>query len=272
MSKVRQSSRARLTSINGSHSSALSAKQLVTKDPVFRLFHGKLSATWTVIINVLFAGLVFLADILGKPPNERPLEAFTSLRKILIIAFGLSVYFLQPGWIADLFNGLEKNRVIVRSRSGDYDYDDFQSDRIRRVDSRLCTVLGFLFLVAFWIRRLLTYSHKRSLWLELAALFIVYALPYYAFVVTLTKFCLALFSTKRLFDLFEVRVNPLHIDGVGGFRPIGRILLKYAIVLAVFVSLATAGRILSSIDDFRLILGRSEVLMALLATACFPLF
>jgi hypothetical protein len=260
-------------SINQDSASALSGNQFVTKDPVFRLFHEKLGAVVTVVLNVLFAGLVFLADILRKEPAEQPLEVITSLRKLLIISFGLSVYFLLPRWLADLFNGLKKNRVIANSRSDNYDYDDFQNDAVRRIDRGIVSVLGLTFVVVFWVYRLLTYSHKRPLWLEAAALIVVYAVPYYVYLVTLLKFCLALFSTRRLFDLFDVKVNPLHLDGVGGFRPIGRMLFKYASVLAVFVSLATTGRVLSYRgNQVTFNPWRSEVYMAVVATMLFPMF
>ncbi len=253
--------------------SPLSSDQLVTKDPVFRLLHKKFGAVATTSLNVLLAGLVFLADVLRKEPADRALEVSTSLRKLLLISFGLSVYFLLPRWISALFNGLKSNRVIANSRSDGCDYYDFQNDAIRRIDSGIISVLALTFVVVFWIYRLLTYSHKRPLWLEATTLIVVYGVPYYAYLVTLIKFCLALFSTKRLFDLFDIKVNPLHLDGVGGFRPIGRILLRYAIVLTVFVSLATAGRVLSYRgNEFEFIPWRSEVYMAVAACMLFPLF
>ncbi|HEX7999373.1 MAG TPA: hypothetical protein VF528_13385 [Pyrinomonadaceae bacterium] len=261
------------TSTNEDSALALSGGQLVSKDLVFRLLHDKLGITVTVILNVLFAGFVFIADVLREEPAQRPLEALTSLRKLLIISFGLLVYFLLPRWIADLFNGLKSNKVIANSCSDNYDYDDFQNDVVKRIDRRIVFVLGLIFVAVFWIYRVITYSHKRSPWLEAAALIVVYAVPYYVYLVTLIKFCLALFSTKHLFNLFAVKVNPLHLDGVGGFRPIGRMLLRYAIVLAVFVSLATAGRVLSYHDQkFVIILWRSEVYMAVAACVLFPMF
>jgi hypothetical protein len=186
------------TSIRQIDPSPLSNHQLVAKDPLFRLFHKNLGAAVTIILNVLLAALVFLADILRKEPSDRPLELLTSLRKLLLIPFGLSIYFLLPRWITALFNGLKINRVISKSRSADYDYDDFQKDAIRRIGGRMVSVSAFAFVVGFWIYRLLTYSHKRPLWLEVATLIVVYGLPYYAYLVTIIKFCLALFSTKRL--------------------------------------------------------------------------
>jgi len=250
----------------------LSSEQLVTQDPVFRLLHEKLGAPLTVILNVLLAGLVFVADVLREAPAERPFEVLTSIRKLLIISFGLSVYFLLPRWIADLFNGLKSNRVIAKARAS-YNSDDFQNDTARRIDKRICSVLGLTFVVVFWIHRMLTYSHKRPFWLEVVALVFVYALPYYAYLVSIIKFCLTLFSTKRLFDLFEVKISPLHVDGVGGFRPIGRMLLRYAVVLAIFVSLATVGRVLSYHDhSLHVTLNRSEVYMAGAACMLLPMF
>src|SRR5438046_9705658 len=90
------------TSTNQEHRLPLSSEQLVTHDPVFTLLHEKLGTRLTVILNVLFAGLVFLVDVLREAPAERPLEALASIRKLLIISFGLSVYFLLPRWIAEL--------------------------------------------------------------------------------------------------------------------------------------------------------------------------
>lgn len=263
---------AETTATNQERQLPLSSDQFVTQDPIFRLLHEKLGAPLTVILNILFAGLVFLADVLREAPAERPFEVLASVRKLLIISFGLSVYFLLPRWIADLFNGLRSNRVIGKSR-GNYNSDDFQNETVKRIDKRICSALGLTFVVVFWIHRILTYSHKRSLWLEVVALVFVYALPYYAYLVSIVKFCLALFSTKRLLDMFDVKVSPLHVDGVGGFRPMGRMLLRYAVVLAIFVSLATVGRVLSYHDhSLHVTLNRSEVYMAVAAFALFPMF
>lgn len=251
----------------------LSGEQFVTKDPVFRFLRDKLGVRLTIFLTGLFAALIFLSDVLRSEPDQRWVEILTSIRKLLVLLFGLWVYFVLPGWIADLFNGLQRNRVI-QSRSGSYGYDDFQHEVVRTINRPIVSVLGFAFVLIYWVRRVFTFSHSRSIWVEAAALIFVYAIPYYAFMVSLLRLCFTLLSTKRLFKLFDVKVNPLHVDGVGGFKPIGRILLRYTIVLVVFVSLATAGRVLSyQGNQFKIIiLGRSEVYMAALACILFPLF
>jgi hypothetical protein len=162
--------------------------------------------------------------------------------------------------------------VITSSRRENTHYEDFLNDAVERIDRRVWAVFGLIFVVLFWIYRAFTYSGKRPVWLEVGAL-LMYALTYYAFVVTLIKFCLALLSTNRLLVSFNIQVNPLHPDGAGGLGAIGRMLSRYVSVIVAFALLVALGRVFSYYAHRQeLILGRSEVLMFSVACALLPLF
>lgn len=285
MSKVSDQPATPVTvSTNEDSTLALSSGQLFSKDFVFTLLHDKLGYKLTVIFNVLLAGIVFFFDTALQYKTQNVaysisplLEVLTALRKILTVSLGLSVYFLLPGWIANLFNSLRKNMVIANSRRENFHYEDFLNKVVREIDRKLWAVCGLIFVVLFWIYRAFSYYHdfsysgKRPVWLEVVAL-IVYALAYYAFLVTLIKFCLVLFSTTRLFGLFDIQVNPLHPDGAGGLGAIGRILSRFVNATVAFALLASVGRLLSYGRYRELHLGRSEVLMLLMASTLLPLF
>jgi hypothetical protein len=262
----------------------LSSGQLFSKDFVFTLLHNKLGSTLTVILNVLMAGMVFFFDTALQYKTQNVahsisplLEVLTALRKILTISLGLSVYFLLPRWIANLFNSLRKNMVIANTRKENFHYEDLLNKAIRIIDRKLWAVCGLIFVILFWIYRAFSYyrdfsySGKRPVWLEAVAL-IIYALTYYAFLVTLLKFCLVLFLTTRLFGLFDIQVKPLHPDGAGGLGSIGRILSRFVRATVAFALLASAGRLLSYGRYGELHLGRSELLMLLMASTLLPLF
>lgn len=280
MSEVSAHPAARATATtNGDEALEFSSRRLFSKDFVFTLLHDKLGDTLAVVLTLLMAGIIFFLDAAlpdttqnGAPSTSLLLEISTSLRKILTILLGLSVYFLLPRWIAHLFSSLKRNTVITSSRRGNTHYDDFLNHAVGRIDRRIWAVLGLIFVALFWIYRACRYSGGRPVWLEAGAL-LMYALAYYAFFMILIKFCLVLLSTKRLFDSFNVQVNPLHPDGAGGLGAIGRMLSRYVSILAAFALLISLGRVFSYYaHQQELILGRSEVWMFLAACALLPLF
>ncbi len=267
------------TSMNEDSALDLSSGRLFSKDFVLTLLHDKLGGTLAVILTVLLAGVVFFFDVAlpytsqsVAPSTSLLLEVSTSLRKIFTILLGLSVYLLLPSWIAYLFSSLKRNMVIASPRKEEFQYEDFLHDVVERIDRRIWAICGTIFVGLFWIYRAFRYSGKRPVWLEVGAL-MVYALAYYAFLITLIKICLALLSTYRLFGSFNIQVNPLHPDGAGGLGAIGRMLSRYVSITVAFALLVAAGRVFSYYAHQReLYLGRSEVWMFLVACAFIPLF
>lgn len=261
----------------------LTADRLVANDPVYRFLHDRLGGALTVIFNVALMSLIFFGgaylngglfnSTYGSPNHNSDAAVFfdrtTSLRKILLTALGLLVYFQLPRLVAALFNNLRANSVLSDSRREDMSYEQFLNDIVRKMNLKLWPILGVMTVVGFWVHRFFSYNAaKRPLWLEIAAL-AAYALAYYVFIPTLAKLWIVILSTNRLFRTFYVRVNPLHPDGAGGFGPVGRMLSTYALIFAVFGLLIAAGMLSSYYREGQLF-RRTETWMLLVGYTSLP--
>jgi hypothetical protein len=267
----------------GVSAQTLTADSLVAGDPVFKFLHNTFGGALTVALNVTVAAVIFfggayLNDGLFNTTYKTPSRDYstavlfdrtTSLRKMTLIALGLTVYFLLPRLVAALFNNLRINSVVIDPRRDALTYEQFLKDMIRKMNLRLWPILGVLTVVVFWGLRAIKYkSAKRPVWLEVAAL-VAYALVFYVFIPTLAKLWIVLFSTNLLFRLFHVRVNPLHPDGAGGFGPVGRMFSTYILIFTAFGLLVASGMVSSYYHEGYL-LGRAETWMLIVGYTSVP--
>jgi hypothetical protein len=257
----------------------LTPESLFVGDPVHKFLHDRVGGTLTVALHAALAALVFFGgaylngglfnNTYDDLAHAALFDRTTSLRKILLIALGLSVYFLLPRLVAALFNNLRDNSVLAGPRRASLTYGRFLEDMAGKMNWRLWPVLGVLTVVWFWAYRYFTHDPaKRKFWLEIAAL-VAYSLGFYVFVPTLAKLWIVVFSTNRLFRLFKVRVIPLHPDGAGGFGPVGRMFSTYVLIFTAFGLLVAAGMI-SSYYRTNSLFKRSETWMLIVGYTSLP--
>lgn len=221
----------------------VSARQFYQNDLLLVVFKDKLHLNNLVIVGgiaglaviVLFV-LFALAGIKVDPTGyyvRAVIQAF-----IVMPALGW-IYVTLPGNIANLFNTLETNKVIGDlhpNSSGITSYGDFLKKLIAATDNFWWVAGAMTFAVLYWLYRLLLLDPlTRSaypFWLQLADM-VIYAPMLYSVLLTIIRLLVALLYTNRLFNLFDIQVNPLHPDGSAGLGFLEN-MLKISVYLTVF--------------------------------------
>ena len=187
--------------------------------------------TLMLIVMILTGGVLFGAYALSGLSFNALGFAIRALI-LTFIAFPILawLYYSLPQHIATLFNTLEKNKVIGQPRAkyaGTITYDDYLRHVMAAMD-HLWWIAGSLsFVVLYWLYRLLLVDpgvvRPYPLWLRIAIL-LVYAPMFYSCVLTIVRLLVTLYFTNKLFEVFDIQINPLHPDGSAGLGFLGDML------------------------------------------------
>ncbi len=191
-----------------------------------------------LVIIILF-GLYALA---GMPGASQGYFVRAIAQAFLVMPALAWIYLKLPDNIASLFNSLETNNVIGHPRSDNSRitaYSDFLSELITSVDNFWWVAGAMTFAGLYWLYRLLILNpliqSTYPLWLQLANL-VIYAPMLYSVLLTIIRLLVTLFYTGRLFQSFEIRVNPLHPDGSAGLGFLEN-MLRVSVYLTLFTGL-----------------------------------
>ncbi len=211
---------------------------IILKDKL-RLNNFQVLAGITGLVIVVLFGLYALA---GMPGASQGYFVRAIAQAFLVMPALAWIYLRLPDNIASLFNSLETNNVIGHLRSDNSRitaYSDFLSELVTSVDNFWWVAGAMTFAGLYWLYRLLILNpltqSNYPLWLQLANL-VIYAPMLYSVLLTIIRLLVTLLYSNRLFQLFEIQVNPLHPDGSAGLGVLEN-MLRVSVYLTLFTGL-----------------------------------
>ena len=237
-------------------STHLTPQELYQRDPLLVLLRDKwhLNIIWFIIGSFLlfvgeYYGLSALAGLPFTPRSNlvRLLDIFTN-----VLFYG--IYFYLPNSVANLFNTLIDNRVILIDKplqnqtSSTSPYKVFLDKFISRINARLWLTLALPFIISYPLLRLLgpyISSTPSPFWLRLIGAIDNFSIGYTC-VLSIVRISIALFFLYRLLHSFTIRINPLHPDGAGGLGILRQVLWISAGIMLGVASAFYEDSILSS--------------------------
>lgn len=244
-------------------------QKLYQHDPLLVLFRDKLHMNnlWMIVgIAVLTAIVLLILPTLAGPDFDlqsrswdhtlRPLFQTAVLFPLIFL-----LYLILPKSIADLFTTLKANETIgeYRRKQGDADsYKDLLQKLVALADSGWWIGGALLYIILYWVYRLavidpgLPPSKLEPLWFRVAIL-LIYSCIIYASFMSIIRSLVALHFTKKVFDTFTIRINPLHPDGSGGLGTVGHLLMISAgvmITLGIAIVVMNASFLVGSTPSF----------------------
>ena len=232
-------------------------------DPLWNLLMKRLSLSLPIVVVLIVA--VTVVCILGigavvsywvyPQPNLDIIRVFDPdhlyFALVVLFVYSPSVWFIylwQPRGMATTLHLLRQNDVIVETKERSLEASIKRMNSILNSPFLLTAIIVAMLIVLllesfvavpgeaaargktfFW------YYDKRYYLLVFVP--ISYVTLYVAFMVV-AKGILALGWFNLLFRRFHARVHPLHVDGVGGFGPLGSLAIRYSLIA---VSLGVIG-------------------------------
>lgn len=148
-----------------------------------------------------------------------------------------------PAELAKLFNSLYDNGVIGEyraDRSGKLTYEAFLQKFVAWADSIWWFVGATAFVVVYWIYQLAVIEPMQpdhsGLWFRIALVGVTSFMLYAAFY-SVVRILVAVVFTNWLFNVFTIKVNPLHPDGSAGLGALGYMLVL-SVILVVTMGVA----------------------------------
>ncbi len=233
------------------------SQKFYQNDPFLSLLkdHLRLSsvsyAMWIAAASLLV--LVLVPYLLPGPKSGfSPGMAYAQtglLEACVILPLGGLLYILIPDLFAELVSSLEGNGVIDAQ---DPRYQQFIQRMALWVSSPAWTLLGALSVIAYWLFRLsyrtdlvstLPVSDSARMFYRILEL-MLYSPVLFGASVTVGRMLSGLFFSGQLFYRFDLNINPLHEDQVGGLNMVGRNLIG-GILFATVIGFAAIGLNLS---------------------------
>lgn len=158
----------------------------------------------------------------------------------------LLFFFWLPAGLRTILNGLWKNGVLMLPphRDGDGDpFLEFGAEFDKSYTRYLWPILGLAFSVLNTSIRMVPYEIQFLNWrgttgagagdLVFAYTQLYWFVIYYFWFLLIIKGAVSAVWVRRLFDRFEVRVQGSHHDDVGGFSPLGSVVPKIGVLVAI---------------------------------------
>jgi hypothetical protein len=202
----------------------------------------------------------------GMPPGQ----AFwiVSFQALVIFPLAILLYFAIPHFVATPFAVIDSGKGIENIDPSADSYMDFRQRLIATVDSPLWNYLALFMIVFYWVYRLFMnvpsdpskdLPDEIRVWYRIALL-IIYSPLLYMGVLTLCRLFVGLVFIGQFFKSYNFEVNPMHPDGVGGFRFVGQMLTTSALIATAFGA-ASVGLIYINLNAGNAPLERVEIIL-----------
>lgn len=229
------------------------------------------TAGWAYILTTVIGLIiqVVLPALMDRSSLNESNLLITLPQCLVVMPLGAVLYVVVPGMLARFFEDLRASLVVppTTSEEDQASYTRFVAHTAAAGESVWWKLVALVFMALYAYYRLAVgfnsdftgpFPPGQRLVLRLA--FLALYLPLiYAATTTIGRILTSLFSTPRLFRLFETQVNPLSPEGAGGLGKLGSMLIG-SVLIATALGAAGAIMIIMNIASQKNIWSRPETI------------